>query len=53
TKVHIEVQRYSREGREVVLIGHAGHPEVEGTMGQFDPAQGGAIYLVETPDDVA
>ncbi len=53
TKVHIEVQRYSREGREVVLIGHAGHPEVEGTMGQFDAAHGGQIYLVETPDDVA
>ncbi|AXQ28956.1 4-hydroxy-3-methylbut-2-enyl diphosphate reductase [Solimonas sp. K1W22B-7] len=53
TKVHIEVKRYSREGREVVLIGHAGHPEVEGTMGQFDPSQGGHIYLVETPDDVA
>jgi len=53
TKVHIEVKRYSREGREVVLIGHAGHPEVEGTMGQFDESQGGRIYLVETPDDVA
>lgn len=53
TKVHIEVKRYSREGREVVLIGHAGHPEVEGTMGQFDPSQGGAIHLVETPEDVA
>ena len=53
TKVHIEVKRYSREGREVVLIGHAGHPEVEGTMGQFDPAQGGRIYLVETPDDAS
>jgi 4-hydroxy-3-methylbut-2-en-1-yl diphosphate reductase len=53
TKVHIEVQRYSREGREVVLIGHAGHPEVEGTMGQFDTAHGGHIYLVETPEDVA
>ncbi|QHS09909.1 4-hydroxy-3-methylbut-2-enyl diphosphate reductase [Sinimarinibacterium sp. NLF-5-8] len=52
TKVHIEVQRYSREGREVVLIGHAGHPEVEGTMGQFDGQFGGHIYLVETPDDV-
>lgn len=52
TKVHIEVKRYSREGREVVLIGHAGHPEVEGTMGQFDGAQGGCIYLVETPEDV-
>jgi 4-hydroxy-3-methylbut-2-en-1-yl diphosphate reductase len=53
TKVHIEVQRYSREGREVVLIGHAGHPEVEGTMGQFDASHGGHIYLVETPEDVA
>ena len=52
TKVHIEVKRYSREGREVVLIGHAGHPEVEGTMGQFDDAPGGCIHLVETPDDV-
>lgn len=53
TKVHIEVKRYSREGREVVLIGHEGHPEVEGTMGQFDEGQGGHIYLVETPEDVA
>jgi 4-hydroxy-3-methylbut-2-en-1-yl diphosphate reductase len=52
TKVHIEVKRYSREGREVVLIGHAGHPEVEGTMGQFDESQGGRIHLVETPADV-
>jgi 4-hydroxy-3-methylbut-2-enyl diphosphate reductase len=53
TKVHIEVKRYSREGREVVLIGHAGHPEVDGTMGQFDASAGGDIYLVETPEDVA
>ncbi len=53
TKVHIEVHRYAREGREVVLIGHEGHPEVEGTMGQFSTAHGGAIYLVETPEDVA
>jgi 4-hydroxy-3-methylbut-2-en-1-yl diphosphate reductase len=52
TKVHIEVKRYSREGREVVLIGHAGHPEVEGTMGQFDESHGGRIHLVETPEDV-
>jgi len=52
TKVHIEVKRYAREGREVVLIGHEGHPEVEGTMGQFDNRSGGSIYLVETPDDV-
>lgn len=47
TKVHMEVSRYSREGRECVLIGHRGHPEVEGTMGQYDPARGGNIYLVE------
>lgn len=53
TKVHIEVKRYSREGREVVLIGHEGHPEVEGTMGQFDEVHGGHIYLVEKPEDVA
>jgi 4-hydroxy-3-methylbut-2-enyl diphosphate reductase len=53
TKVHMEVSRYAREGREVVLIGHAGHPEVEGTMGQYDAGHGGAIYLVETPEDVA
>jgi 4-hydroxy-3-methylbut-2-enyl diphosphate reductase len=53
TKVHMEVTRYAREGREVVLIGHAGHPEVEGTMGQYDTSFGGRIYLVETPDDVA
>jgi 4-hydroxy-3-methylbut-2-en-1-yl diphosphate reductase len=52
TKVHMEVARYAREGREVILIGHAGHPEVEGTMGQFDPAFGGRILLVETPEDV-
>jgi 4-hydroxy-3-methylbut-2-enyl diphosphate reductase len=53
TKVHLEVSRYAREGREVVLIGHAGHPEVEGTLGQFDPAYGGRMYLVESPADVA
>lgn len=53
TKVHMEVTRYAREAREVVLIGHAGHPEVEGTMGQFDSTLGGRILLVETPDDVA
>ncbi|MDX1497192.1 MAG: 4-hydroxy-3-methylbut-2-enyl diphosphate reductase [Salinisphaeraceae bacterium] len=52
TKVHIEVTKYARQGREVVLIGHAGHPEVEGTMGQFDVSQGGHIHLVETPEDV-
>ncbi|HTE43141.1 MAG TPA: 4-hydroxy-3-methylbut-2-enyl diphosphate reductase, partial [Steroidobacteraceae bacterium] len=53
TKVHMEVSRFGREGREVILIGHAGHPEVEGTMGQFDDSRGGRIYLVETEDDVA
>ncbi len=53
TKVHMEVSRFSLEGREVILIGHEGHPEVEGTMGQFDDSQGGRIYLVETVDDVA
>lgn len=52
TKVHIEVVKYAREGREVILIGHAGHPEVEGTMGRYDTSHGGRILLVETPDDV-
>jgi 4-hydroxy-3-methylbut-2-enyl diphosphate reductase len=51
TKVHLEVVRHAREGREVILIGHAGPPEVEGTMGQFDTASGGQIYLVETVED--
>ena len=53
TKVHLEVRRYADAGRECVLIGHRGHPEVEGTMGQYDASKGGAIYLVETPEDVA
>ncbi|MCO4786951.1 MAG: 4-hydroxy-3-methylbut-2-enyl diphosphate reductase [Marinomonas atlantica] len=53
TKVHMEVVRYSRDGMECVLIGHDGHPEVEGTMGQYDSSKGGAIYLVEQPEDVA
>lgn len=53
TKVHLEVVRYSRDGRECILIGHEGHPEVEGTMGQYDVSNGGAIYLVEDEDDVA
>ncbi|HEY1992551.1 MAG TPA: 4-hydroxy-3-methylbut-2-enyl diphosphate reductase [Gammaproteobacteria bacterium] len=52
TKVHMEVSRYARDGLDVVLIGHAGHPEVEGTMGQFDAGFGGNIHLVETPVDV-
>ena len=53
TKVHMEVMKYSRDGMECVLIGHEGHPEVEGTMGQFDGSHGGDIYLVETVEDVA
>ena len=53
TKVHLEVARYSRDGEECILIGHAGHPEVEGTMGQYDGRNGGAIYLVEDEADVA
>ena len=53
TKVHMEVVRHSREGQECILIGHHGHPEVEGTMGQYDTQNGGDIYLVETEDDVA
>jgi 4-hydroxy-3-methylbut-2-enyl diphosphate reductase len=52
TKVHMEVSRYGREGRDVILIGHAGHPEVEGTMGQFDASHGGRIALVEDVEDV-
>jgi 4-hydroxy-3-methylbut-2-enyl diphosphate reductase len=52
TKVHIEVTRYSRAGHECILIGHAGHPEVEGTMGQYDNSNGGEIYLVEDEEDV-
>lgn len=53
TKVHMEVARYSRDGQECILIGHAGHPEVEGTMGQYDARNGGAIYLIEDEADVA
>jgi 4-hydroxy-3-methylbut-2-enyl diphosphate reductase len=52
TKVHMEVTRASKKGTECILIGHNGHPEVEGTMGQYDNAQGG-IYLVESVADVA
>jgi len=53
TKVHMEVQRYAREGRDVILIGHAGHPEVEGTMGRFDTSAGGRMHLVQNLADVA
>jgi 4-hydroxy-3-methylbut-2-enyl diphosphate reductase len=52
TKVHLEVSRFSRQGRECILIGHAGHPEVEGTMGQYDESAGGRMYLVEDIADV-
>jgi len=57
TKVHLEVVRHYRAGRECVLIGHAGHPEVEGTMGRYDSSyeannKNGKMYLVETPGDV-
>ncbi len=53
TKVHIEVARHSRAGRECILIGHAGHPEVEGTLGQYQAqADQGGVYLVESLDDV-
>ncbi len=52
TKVHLEVRRHADAGRECILIGHKGHPEVEGTLGQYDTANGGAITLVETPNDV-
>jgi 4-hydroxy-3-methylbut-2-enyl diphosphate reductase len=52
TKVHMEVGKYAREGRDVILVGHAGHPEVEGTMGRFDSSLGGHIHLVETVADL-
>jgi len=53
TKVHLQVAKHAKEDREVILIGHAGHPEVEGTMGQYERGtDNGGIYLVETPDDV-
>lgn len=51
SKVHAEVQMYSKLGRECILIGHANHPEVEGTMGQYNTSFGGAIYLVESLSD--
>ncbi|GLS28036.1 4-hydroxy-3-methylbut-2-enyl diphosphate reductase [Marinibactrum halimedae] len=52
TKVHMEVLRFSKNGQECVLIGHNGHPEVEGTMGQYDHSAGGQMYLVENESDV-
>jgi 4-hydroxy-3-methylbut-2-enyl diphosphate reductase len=53
TKVHVEVAGYSLQGRECILIGHRGHPEVEGTMGQYDRSAGGEIYLVEDDEQAA
>ena len=52
TKVHLEVTKFSEAGRECVLIGHQFHPEVEGTMGQYEDSSGGKIYLVESVEDV-
>ena len=53
TKVHIQVSKHASDGREVILIGHEGHPEVEGTMGQYEKlTDQGGMYLVEEPDDV-
>lgn len=53
TKVHIEVEKMRKAGMEIIMIGHKGHPEVEGTMGQVEPGQVQSMYLVETPEDVA
>tara|TARA_Y100000590_G_scaffold92544_1_gene104622 strand:- start:7295 stop:8230 length:936 start_codon:yes stop_codon:yes gene_type:complete len=51
SKVHSEVDLHSRAGRDCILIGHRGHPEVEGTMGQFDSSNGGNIYLVQSKEE--
>lgn len=51
TKVHMEVIKFAKDGRDCLLIGHAGHPEVEGTMGQFDTSHGGTMRLIETEAD--
>lgn len=53
TKVHMEVARFARDAREVILIGHAGHPEVEGTIGRFDTSFGGSITLLQGLEEVA
>jgi len=53
SKVHMEVTRYAREAREVILIGHAGHPEVEGTIGRFDTSFGGSITLIQDIEDIS
>ena len=51
SKVHAEVQLHSKSGKECILIGHAHHPEVEGTLGQYDTINGGAIYLVQSKEE--
>ena len=53
TKVHMEVAKYSQHGQECILIGHRGHPEVEGTMGQYNHSKGGTIYLIEDEEQVS
>ncbi len=53
TKVHLQVVRNAREGRSVALIGHAGHPEVDGTLGRYPDSSGGSIHLVESKEDAA
>jgi 4-hydroxy-3-methylbut-2-en-1-yl diphosphate reductase len=52
TKVHLEVARHGKNTEDVILIGHAGHPEVEGTLGQYQPNPDSEIYLVETVEDI-
>ena len=52
TKVHMEVARAGRKGEECILIGHSNHPEVQGTIGNFDTSEGGSVYLIETVEDV-
>ncbi len=52
TKVHLEVQKFAKEGRDTILIGHAGHPEVEGTVGQYEKNEGRNMHLVEDVEDV-
>ena len=53
TKVHVEVTAFSRSGKECILIGHEGHPEVEGTMGQYNSTNGGKMYLVEDEEQAS
>ena len=53
TKVHVEVTAFSRSGKECILIGHEGHPEVEGTMGQYNGTNGGKMYLVEDEEQAS